>query len=741
MRIVRSLRARPARYLVILFTLLVFIALMVVDEQRYFAHDFGRSGLSFNLLRYGFSLFVALFFLAVGTPVWLFARERWVAFLLFCFSFSMMMTFALQTGALSNDPLLTAISDSGAALSLALLATLLLFFPVNHYAIQRKLAAQSSSIFRTLLRLRGLQGYLWLVWGLNVVSIALFTLEYLLNKNSISNNVSAAIDGYYLVVLMGIIATIIFTYRRISSLRERQQLRFFVIGVVLAIGPFLVLTVLPNVLREFDLPAAPFVVDGQISTVTVILLPAAFGYSILRYQILVFDSYIQRFVSWTIGIVFLALLGYGLGVVCGLLFSSPGVVYTGVLISSLVLMAPLSWWLAQFVTERLFFSEMRHYRRLIDKPDVLARETMDISETAELLTLAAVKTFDTSEVCLFVFDADSGHFQLTPPLRANEAAREHLARRLQAAYQPQRTSKQYLIVPSFQEAGRIKAGLLLLQNVDNAKRPLFLSEAMKPAENQPAGLARFISTSSDADDPLLVPVRVQGEMIGLLALGQRGDYGQYAGPDFQIIDLLLYRYSSLLENARLYEQASRHGTMLNALYSAGASLERSYQSIDEIATAYAGVASETAKSGADVWLIDGDRQALVHACHVGEGAGLAIAAALQDSDWRAWFYEGDSPEAWQGLTAGAPSCFEQTPNFPVAWLPLEKGEQRFGVLALTYTRPHIFSEEEKRLWGMLASQCAAAIESAQVNIALRLAYERQKELDQLERSVHHYCLA
>lgn len=732
MLFMRSIRARLWRYLVILFTLLIFVALMAIDAQNFLVRSSGHGFFMLDMLRFSFSLLVSLTFLSVGAPVWLFARERRVAFLLFCFSFTIMLSFALQIVAGPSDRLLSAITNSGAALSLSLFATLLLYFPVNHYAISDEQASRAVRISHPGRRLRQLRGYLWLLWGLNILLIVLFALYYSFDASVAKTWIDTIANVYYLFVLSGIITTIIFTYRRHSSLRERQQLRFFVIGVIVAIAPLLILTVLPGLLTSLGIPAAPYTVNGQISSATVILLPAAFGYSILRYQILVFDRYIQRFVSWTIGIVFLALLGYGIGVVCGLFFLPQGVVYSGVLISSLVLLAPLSWWLARVVTEWLFFSEMRQYRRLIDKPDVLARETMDLSETAELLTLAAVKTFDTSEVCLFVFDGDSGHFQLTPPLHANEAAREQLARRLQAAYQPHRTSIGHLTVASFQDTSRIKAGLPLLQNVDNAKRPLFLSEAVKPAEEQPAGLARFISTSSNVDDPLLVPMRVQGEMIGLLALGRRGDYGQYAGPDFEIIDLLLSRYSSLLENARLYEQASRHGALLNALYSAGASLERSYQSIDEVAIAYAGVASETAKSGADVWLIDEDNRALLHACHVGEGASLAIAAELQDSDWHVWFHKGANPDAWRGTSAIVPPCFEQIPNFPVAWLPLEKGEQRFGVLALTYTRPHIFSEEEKRLWGMLASQCAAAIESAQASIALRLAYERQKELDQLK---------
>ncbi len=51
---------------------------------------------------------------------------------------------------------------------------------------------------------------------------------------------------------------------------------------------------------------------------------------------------------------------------------------------------------------------------------------------------------------------------------------------------------------------------------------------------------------------------------------------------------------------------------------------------------------------------------------------------------------------------------------------------------LAYIRPHIFSHEEKRVLSMFANQCAAAIENAQITIALRAAYERQKELDRLK---------
>jgi len=69
----------------------------------------------------------------------------------------------------------------------------------------------------------------------------------------------------------------------------------------------------------------------------------------------------------------------------------------------------------------------------------------------------------------------------------------------------------------------------------------------------------------------------------------------------------------------------------------------------------------------------------------------------------------------------------QTPCFPFAWLPLTNGEQQFGILALTYPHLHHFSEEEKRIVNMFASQCAAAMDNAQTTVALRMAYERSQE--------------
>jgi len=109
--------------------------------------------------------------------------------------------------------------------------------------------------------------------------------------------------------------------------------------------------------------------------------------------------------------------------------------------------------------------------------------------------------------------------------------------------------------------------LSLITNVAAAGRPLLLCEAVRAEGDLPTGLARYLSTSEAIDnDPLLVPARAQGKMIGLLALGARNDGQQYAGPDFEVIELILARFAPILETARLYQQAHRDALALRDAY-------------------------------------------------------------------------------------------------------------------------------------------------------------------------------
>jgi signal transduction histidine kinase len=62
----------------------------------------------------------------------------------------------------------------------------------------------------------------------------------------------------------------------------------------------------------------------------------------------------------------------------------------------------------------------------------------------------------------------------------------------------------------------------------------------------------------DGLNPLLAPVHtLQGQLIGVLVVAERGDQEHYAGPELEALHRLVRSASTALENARLYEVATR----------------------------------------------------------------------------------------------------------------------------------------------------------------------------------------
>src|SRR6266851_2045575 len=728
MRYVHWARARVGRLLAVVLALVIYFLLLSSEALRFLPQHVSDFPLFF-----GFSSLVALLFLAVGALVWLYARDRRVALLLFGFCVAMMVTFAGETGTVNNDPLSSLIVFVSSGLALSLFAALLLFFPRDYFAGLRSGGGTGRRYSSFLLR-----GYA-VVLALTVLDDCRETLYFFthLGRPDWIDTVEFSYSG---LVLMGILVTIILSYRRSASVRERQQLRIFVSGVVLTFAPLLILTVLPEIWNS------PLAVPGQYSTITFALWPLALGYSILRYQILIFDTYIRRAVAWIVGIFSLVVLGYTVGILGSIFLPSNLIAYSIFVIAAMAILGPLTWWLAYQLTDHLFFSEIKHYRRLVEQPGQLSREKLDITGTARLFTMAATNVFGTQEVFLYVLDDDSGHYQLYPPLAdddASDAPRHSFVQRMLRAMNPSSTD------------GAVDVYFSLLQDTDwlslhrpvmdiigritSAERPLLLSEASRLETARPTGLRRYLMTTTPLDfDPLFAPIRAQGKVIAVLVLGERGDNGQYAGPDFEAIALIEARYSPILETARLDAQASRQVAILEALYrgvSAASGAGKAFQSVDEVIAAYTKIAAEAVQAGAWTWLYHTSDRRLQHAIHVGPGPELVssdVSMSPRDSDWSSLFYRGESPQPLQGSSSEIPSCLPQTPYFPFAWLPLKGGKQNMGVLALTYPRPHLFSPEEQRVLSMFADQFAVALENASFTVELRAAYERQKELDRLK---------
>ncbi|HET9921724.1 MAG TPA: ATP-binding protein [Ktedonobacteraceae bacterium] len=728
-------------------TLLLYVLLVVMDLSRTFISAKDITSLS-TWVYFGCSCVTALLFLAIGNLVWLYARERVVAALLFCFSLAMMVTLAVETGASANDILLSVFGDVGSQLALFFLSVLLLYFPRNYLAWSPakigSAGGKSTSPLhdRQYYRVRVLRSYVIILFLLSIISIA---LSAIVNISPAFARLIPAwltfIGGAYAVIaIVGIFLTIVVSYRQSVSQRERQQRRLLLVGIIVSFAPVLVLTLLPELLNW-----SRYTVDPRISTLTLVLLPLALAYAILRYQILVFDVYIRRAIAWLVGAVNLVMLIY-LAVAFSSVFLSDALTRIICVTVGVALLAPLAWSTAHLTTEKLFFSENVHYRRLVARINRVDDKTIDLREAAQLLTQAAINIIETPAACLFVLNEDSGHYLLYSPLSQSPVAdtgdtdEGDLSGREVA-----RTVIRAVDLPMHGDARAefewLGADVPALLHLEKSSRPLLLSEAVKLGHDMSLGLSRYLrSTGFLGVDPLLVPVRVQGKMIAVLALGQRGDKQQYAGPDFETIDLILDRFASMLENARLYAQADQHVAILNTLYSASAMLGKAFQTTEDIARVCTRIAAEATQATAMLWLYDEQEGLLRRTASVGAGPFLTAEDVLrlpQDFVWTSRFYEGASKSARNNAESDADAfsrflCFAEKLSFPFAWIPVSRGQQHLGMLVLNYALPHIFSQQEKRVLEIFASQCAAALENTRMTSELRAAYERQQELDRLK---------
>ncbi len=718
------MRVRARRLFVIFVAAVAYVILAFVDVGQTSSHVTTIYSLMLPLwVSFGFSFSVALIFLSVGSLIWFYSRNRQIALLLFAFSSATMIPFELETVTLiepSGDQLLITLSNISTAISLFLFAVLLLVFPKNQI-ISKSWSFHQKALYNLWrsLRASSIHWYILFLFLLLCAGLTDNVITYIIYPKTTPIWLDALITFFNLFVLTGSLVTIIISFRR-STTREREQLRFFVSGVVLSLAPLLLLTVIPQSIPILS----PYAINPQITTLTIILLPLSLGYSILRYQILVFDTYIRRTVNWIIGLIFLAILVYAVTLAGSLLWGAIVPFYVVVIVTAMAILAPTIWWSAKILTERVLFKESLRYRRLIDKPVEIGNEVFDLETSAQLIMVAALQTFKTTQVGLFVFIEDTGCYHIFPHLRdgQDDAPRHVLASRLASS----------LSTSSYSDIDALTLQSSVEQRLSTTRRPLLLHEVTRAEEDMPTGLSRYLTSSvpNEQNDPLVAPVRSQGKMIALLVLGERADQQSYAGPDFEIVELLLARFSSLLENARLQERSRQHIALLNDLYKAGTISAGESPNLESVASTFAKTAAEATGAGVEICLYDKKEKMLQPITFVGIGPQLLASRKIRltPDDWSSYYYVGGGTYAHSG-SIDTPPSLDQKPHFPFAWLPLNKEEKHLGILILTYSRPHLFFEEEIRVLEMFASQCAAALENTRITIELRAAYERQKELD------------
>ena len=224
---------------------------------------------------------------------------------------------------------------------------------------------------------------------------------------SVSNSILFFIA--FLALELSLVIAQIARYRRISTPRERQQTKWVVYGLALALGgTMLVIIVLYMILPWFFTPGAiHYMVGNAFEAALVVCIPLSFAVAILRSQLWDIDALINRTLVYGLLTAILAALYIGSVVLLGGLArglsgqqdSAPVIVVSTLLIAALF--QPLRHRLQSLI-------DRRFYRRKYDAAQTIAafsatlRGNVDLSEMIDQLLATVDTTMRPSHVALWL---------------------------------------------------------------------------------------------------------------------------------------------------------------------------------------------------------------------------------------------------------------------------------------------------------------------------------------------------
>jgi diguanylate cyclase (GGDEF)-like protein len=312
--------------------------------------------------------------------------------------------------------------------------------------------------------------------------------------------------------------------RRLSGTR-RAQFSYFLIGLSL----YAVAAVVgANILQLFG----GFGFDPALASYFSILWIAPTFYAINRFRLFDIKLVISNAVA---AISIFAVLG-AIHVGVFRLFmpaigSTPAVLFSLLLIGVLIFATPLSAWVDQ-VVRRLILRGKYDYQQVLRDSTRAMISILQLDELLEYIATIIKKNLEVESVCLFT-RGDSGVYRLRYGVGVADEVEQDFDHQNEAISWVQKTGQ-----------------TLIREEQERTRDP-----------DKKRSLSQELN-SIGAD--LVIPMFYKGVMKGALTLGHRHNHQPYVRSDIELLEALAAQAAVAIENARLYERASRDG--LTGLY-------------------------------------------------------------------------------------------------------------------------------------------------------------------------------
>jgi hypothetical protein len=210
----------------------------------------------------------------------------------------------------------------------------------------------------------------------------------------------------------GIILSQIYRYRRVSTPVQRQQTKWVILGVAVAIGLIIGLLVIGLLIPSIDNTIFYNVLWYIIYPIALLLIPLSIGFSILRYRLYDIDLLINRTLVYGILTVSLAVVYFGL--VIGLqalvrLFTGEALQSPIVIVASTLAIAALFQPLRhriQAIIDRRFYRRKYDAARTLEEFSSTLRNELELSQLSEQLLNVVQETMQPTQVSLWLRKSD-----------------------------------------------------------------------------------------------------------------------------------------------------------------------------------------------------------------------------------------------------------------------------------------------------------------------------------------------
>ena len=351
--------------------------------------------------------------------------------------------------------------------------------------------------------------------GMALLSLRLAAMRWLEASGRLSRNMDRLDISYGAVFFLIAAGVLWYSYKNAGTTILRQQLKWVTRGTILATVPYTLFYVVPYLMGS--LPGT----IGNLSVLSLGLLPLTFGFVILRYRLMDVDVVSKRVVVYTLAVT--AVVGMYFALVAGFAIlvhnRQPSTGPLGLILAVVVtalLFDPVRKWIQDRV-DQLFYRTVYDYRRtLIEFGRELGSET-DLNALLASVMDRLSRTLAVDRIAIFLNAGEEpGRFILSKSSGTSPAGDLDLT---------------FLSVPRPEPAGH-----LFFENTHQVPRETVGSQD---------AIARL-------DLNYYIPCRAQKKTVAVLGLGKtaKGDF--LSSEDVELLETLGGYLGIAIQNGRLY---------------------------------------------------------------------------------------------------------------------------------------------------------------------------------------------